>query len=150
MGPLFGHRYVPVILLHVYLPSLVDSSSGNYVFKSIMSNSRSTFPLARVEEEASSEEQVPFTLPSTLSLESLHERDCLHETPTWFSRSWSLLASGVHRTRDVIQNNAGLLLVASSQAFFAMMNAAVKKLNNLDPPVSALEVRAVLHICIYY
>lgn len=36
--------------------------------------------------------------------------------------------------------NAGLLLVAASQAFFAAMNTAVKKLNNLDPPVSALEV----------
>ena len=40
-----------------------------------------------------------------------------------------------------LNSNAGLLLVASSQAFFAAMNTAVKKLNSLDPPVSALEVR---------
>ena len=39
-----------------------------------------------------------------------------------------------------LNSNAGLLLVASSQAFFAAMNTAVKKLNSLDPPVSALEV----------
>ena len=40
--------------------------------------------------------------------------------------------------------NAGLLLVAASQAFFALMNVAVKKLNSLDPPVPALEVRRAL------
>ncbi|KAG5651369.1 hypothetical protein H0H81_008903 [Sphagnurus paluster] len=35
--------------------------------------------------------------------------------------------------------NAGLLLVMGSQAFFAMMNVAVKKLNSIDPPVSTFE-----------
>lgn len=43
-------------------------------------------------------------------------------------------------TLSFLNVNAGLLLVAASQAFFASMNTAVKKLNNLDPPVSALEV----------
>lgn len=41
---------------------------------------------------------------------------------------------------DFVRANAGLLLVASSQAFFALMNVAVKKLNSLDTPVPTLEV----------
>ena len=47
------------------------------------------------------------------------------------------------RARDTVRNNTGLLLVASSQAFFSLMNVAVKKLNGIDPPVSTLEVRAL-------
>ena len=56
-------------------------------------------------------------------------------------RCRSTLASALY----FLNSNAGLLLVASSQAFFAAMNTAVKKLNSLDPPVSALEV-SVLHL----
>jgi hypothetical protein len=40
----------------------------------------------------------------------------------------------------VYQRNVGLLLVVASQMFFSLMNVAVKKLNSIDPPVSALEV----------
>ncbi|KAL5514086.1 hypothetical protein ACEPAG_2847 [Sanghuangporus baumii] len=47
------------------------------------------------------------------------------------------------RCTELVQVNAGLLLVAASQAFFALMNAAVKKLNSLDPPVPALELVCV-------
>lgn len=36
--------------------------------------------------------------------------------------------------------NAGLLLIAASQGFLALMNVAVKKLNTIDPPVPPLEV----------
>lgn len=42
--------------------------------------------------------------------------------------------------KSVVRANAGLLLVASSQAFFALMNVAVKKLKSLDTPVPTLEV----------
>ncbi|KAL5480376.1 hypothetical protein ACEPAI_1646 [Sanghuangporus weigelae] len=49
------------------------------------------------------------------------------------------------RCAELVQVNAGLLLVAASQAFFALMNAAVKKLNSLDPPVPALE--GITYIC---
>jgi hypothetical protein len=42
------------------------------------------------------------------------------------------------------KGNIGLLLVAASQAFFSLMNVSVKKLNSIDPPVSALQVRAVV------
>ncbi|EKM51176.1 uncharacterized protein PHACADRAFT_213054 [Phanerochaete carnosa HHB-10118-sp] len=44
------------------------------------------------------------------------------------------------KTRGVIRNNTGMLLVASSQGFFALMNVAVKKLNSLDPPVTPMEL----------
>jgi hypothetical protein len=37
-----------------------------------------------------------------------------------------------------VANNAGLLLIALSQAFSAFMNVSVKVLNGLDPPVAAL------------
>lgn len=46
------------------------------------------------------------------------------------------------KTKLLVQRNAGLLLVAASQIFFALMNVTVKALNSMDPPVSALEVRA--------
>lgn len=43
-------------------------------------------------------------------------------------------------TVTAFKNNTGILLVAASQFFFALMNVAVKKLNSLDEPVSTLEV----------
>lgn len=49
-------------------------------------------------------------------------------------RNW--LAS----VNDVVQRNTGLLLVVASQVFFSLMNAAVKMLNSIDPPITALEV----------
>ena len=39
-----------------------------------------------------------------------------------------------------IGNNTGLLLVATSQFFFSLMNVSVKWLNSLDEPVPTLEV----------
>lgn len=48
-------------------------------------------------------------------------------------------------TREIIQNNTGMLLIAASQAFFSLMNVAVKKLNSLDQPVPALEVSESRH-----
>ena len=41
---------------------------------------------------------------------------------------------------DVVQRNTGLLFILASQAFFALMNVAVKILNSIDPPITALEV----------
>ncbi len=45
-----------------------------------------------------------------------------------------------HTTREVVKSNLGMLLVASAQLFFSLMNVWVKKLNSLDPPVPAFEV----------
>lgn len=48
------------------------------------------------------------------------------------------------------KSNTGILLVAASQFFFALMNVAVKKLNSLDEPVSTLEVRHSVDLVIPY
>jgi hypothetical protein len=42
--------------------------------------------------------------------------------------------------RHFVARNTGLLLVIASQAFFSMMNAVVKRLSSIDPPVSTLQV----------
>ena len=52
------------------------------------------------------------------------------------SRIHSWLAS----VKDVVKKNTGLLLAIASQAFFTFMNLAVKILNTIDPPITALEV----------
>ncbi|KAF9005102.1 hypothetical protein BDQ17DRAFT_1541101 [Cyathus striatus] len=39
--------------------------------------------------------------------------------------------------------NIGVLFIIASQGFFALMNVGVKKLNSIDPPVSALELIAI-------
>jgi len=53
--------------------------------------------------------------------------------------------------KETALNNTGMLLIASSQAFFALMNVSVKKLNSLDPPVPAYELifvrMAITWIC---
>ncbi|KIJ97898.1 hypothetical protein K443DRAFT_681172 [Laccaria amethystina LaAM-08-1] len=57
----------------------------------------------------------------------------------------------ITKVRGLVANNTGLLLVTGSQAFFALMNVAVKKLNGLDPPVPALELifvrMGITYIC---
>jgi len=55
--------------------------------------------------------------------------------------TWRAILDGtLERCRSFVQRNAGLLLVGSSQAFFALMNVFVKILNSLDSPISALQV----------
>ncbi|TCD70378.1 hypothetical protein EIP91_003730 [Steccherinum ochraceum] len=44
------------------------------------------------------------------------------------------------RTADTLRNNVGMLLIASSQMFFSLMNVSVKKLNSIDPPVPPMEL----------
>ncbi|KAI0808219.1 hypothetical protein C8Q74DRAFT_1231955 [Fomes fomentarius] len=57
------------------------------------------------------------------------------------ARTWLSAANVVgNRMRELVERNTGLLLVASSQLFFSLMNVGVKVLNNLDPPVSAVEL----------
>ncbi|KAF8063348.1 EamA-like transporter family-domain-containing protein [Lyophyllum atratum] len=45
--------------------------------------------------------------------------------------------------KGIAKNNVGLLLVTAAQAFLALMNAIVKKLNTIDPPVPTLEMIVV-------
>ncbi|RPD56854.1 hypothetical protein L226DRAFT_513609 [Lentinus tigrinus ALCF2SS1-7] len=72
-----------------------------------------------------------------------------------FAKGWRQVASQVARwvgsIGEVVENNVGLLLVASSQLFFSLMNVGVKTLNSLDPPVPAMELilvrMAITWIC---
>ncbi|KAI5119675.1 hypothetical protein M0805_009619 [Coniferiporia weirii] len=57
--------------------------------------------------------------------------------------STNLMHASTQKSSNIVKANAGLLLVAASQAFFALMNAAVKELKSLDPPVPTLELVAV-------
>ena len=43
--------------------------------------------------------------------------------------------------REVAERNTGLLLIVASAAFFAMMEAAVKILLKVEPPVTTFQVR---------
>jgi hypothetical protein len=78
-----------------------------------------------------------FAIPHTPapSATSSRLREALPETQHHkrLDAAWS-------RARSIVKNNTGLLLVASSQAFFSSMNVAVKILNGIDPPVSTFEV----------
>ncbi|KAI8976388.1 hypothetical protein BD414DRAFT_496760 [Trametes punicea] len=59
----------------------------------------------------------------------------------------------IDATRETLESNIGMLLVAAAQLFFSLMNVWVKKLNSLDPPVPAFEVvlmfvpQAITWIC---
>jgi hypothetical protein len=53
---------------------------------------------------------------------------------------WTRVYEAFASLKSIYQRNVGLLLVTASQMFFSLMNVAVKKLNSIDPPVSALEV----------
>lgn len=43
--------------------------------------------------------------------------------------------------REVAQRNTGLLLIVAAQAFFSVVDAIVKILQKVDPPVTTMEVR---------
>lgn len=47
----------------------------------------------------------------------------------------------LRKAKEMVESNIGLLCVIASMAFFAMMDVAVKKLHNIDPPVSTLQAR---------
>ncbi|KIL58907.1 hypothetical protein M378DRAFT_15176 [Amanita muscaria Koide BX008] len=53
------------------------------------------------------------------------------------------------RAKQFLADNAGLFLVVLSQAFSSLMNLSVKLLNNVDPPVSVLEVILVRMVITY-
>jgi hypothetical protein len=77
--------------------------------------------------------QPPDSIHESLSLSGEQQQ---MQTPKWLSKGKSVRRA----TREFVADNAGLLLVILSQAFFSMMNAAVKLLSTVDPPVTALQV----------
>ena len=56
----------------------------------------------------------------------------------------------IAKVREVIANNTGLLLVAVSQIFFALVHAAAKKMNSSETPVPVLEVCLEVRMCAEY
>jgi len=71
-------------------------------------------------------------------VESHHEEE---PTKNSGSSAWGKLQTAAS---DAYQRNLGLLLIIGSQMFLSLVNVAVKKLNDIDPPVSALEVRILM------
>ena len=61
-----------------------------------------------------------------------------------YLQKWNGFSRFTRRSREVVENNIGLLLVACAQLFFSLMNVGVKQLNSLDPPVPAVEVSGQL------
>jgi len=49
------------------------------------------------------------------------------------------------KAQKVAQRNIGLLLIVAAQAFFAVVDAAVKILQSVDPPVTTFPVRLKPH-----
>lgn len=82
--------------------------------------------------------------PHKASIPSSSSRDPLELGHEEFISSEGGVLPRIHRwlasVNEVVQNNTGLLFVLASQAFFASMNVAVKILNGIDPPITALEV----------
>lgn len=56
----------------------------------------------------------------------------------------------IAKVREVIAHNPGLLLVAVSQFFFALVHAAAKKMNSSETPVPVLEVCLEVRMCEEY
>ena len=58
------------------------------------------------------------------------------------SKVWSLKAQQgwMAVVVDIMKKNSGLLLITASQAFGAVTNISVKLLNQIDPPISTLQV----------
>lgn len=48
----------------------------------------------------------------------------------------------IDHARQFVADNLGLLLVMSSQLFFSTMNVLVKRIHDIDDPISTFEVSA--------
>ena len=84
------------------------------------------------------------SIPSGLNPSSSRLQSEEHETSSLIAEEEGGIPSRIHSwlaaAKDVVQRNTGLLLFIASQAVFTFMNLAVKILNTIDPPVTALEV----------
>lgn len=88
----------------------------------------------------------PFIRPESRATTSSWHNENEIGAPSSFSRFQKFS----HGFRDVVQRNTGLLLFVASQAFYSMMDTAVKVLHGIDPPVTTLQliiVRMVRRVC---
>ena len=83
-------------------------------------------------------------IPSGLNPSSPRLQSEVHEVSSLSVEEEGSIPSRIHSwlasAKDVVQRNTGLLLFIASQVFFTFMNLAVKILNTIDPPITALEV----------
>ena len=84
------------------------------------------------------------SIPADLNSSSSRLQSDEHEASSLSVDEGRGISSQIHSwlasAKDVLQRNIGLLLFVTSQAFLAFMNLAVKILNTIDPPITALEV----------
>jgi hypothetical protein len=111
--------------------SFLVAPSQNFT---IMSTSRNAYT-------ALTPDYADFSIPHTVGAPS----DPAGRDPSGYEDDFeeerqSRWCAALGKAKATVKNNVGLLLVAASQAFFSMMNVAVKKLNSIDPPVETLQV----------
>jgi len=82
-----------------------------------------------------------YTALNTKSADLVESHHGEEPTKNSCSSAWGKLQRA---TSDAYQRNLGLLLIIGSQMFLSLVNVAVKKLNDIDPPISALEVRKLM------
>ncbi|KAG6902387.1 hypothetical protein C0995_000592 [Termitomyces sp. Mi166 len=104
--------------------------SPRFVSVAVPSTEVSDFQTSQSETAAGSSQAVITSEPPTPP-EEFEEQE-----PAWWQAHYFAMAA-------TFNANAGLLLILGSQAFFSMMNVAVKILNSIDPPVPTLELIAV-------
>lgn len=84
--------------------------------------------------------------PSGLSYETDKVMDASSSEESVVSKP-SMARHGCTVVLDVMKRNTGLLLITASQALGAVTNISVKMLNEIEPPISTLQVRYRLIRC---
>ena len=84
------------------------------------------------------------SIPSGLNHSSSRLHSELDEASRPSIEDEGVISSRIHSwldpALDIVQRNTGLLLFITSQLFATFMNLSVKILNNIDPPITPLEV----------
>ena len=110
-------------------------------------SSRSTY--TAITPEYANFPSPPSPIPSGLNPSSSRLQSEEHEASSLIVEEEGSIPSRIHSwlasAKEVVQKNTGLLLFIASQAFLSFMNVAVKILDTIDPPVTALEV-CLFHI----
>ncbi|THH32744.1 hypothetical protein EUX98_g1424 [Antrodiella citrinella] len=106
----------------------MSSTTSRSTYTAATPTSTTTFPDVPAALENTSFIPAPPLPPASPTPSSVASR--------WRRRLYKLRK----RSAETISNNVGMLLIASSQAFFSLMNVSVKKLHSIDPPVPAFEL----------
>ncbi|EKM52075.1 uncharacterized protein PHACADRAFT_212669 [Phanerochaete carnosa HHB-10118-sp] len=71
---------------------------------------------------------------------SLEEAEALEKPQDGPKRAQRIWASFVQQAKEIVDENAGMLLVAASEVFYTAMSLAVKELGSIDPPMSTMQL----------